>query len=330
MNKGRLTENDLNMLFKLEVGSNLYGMNTPTSDLDLGGVFIPDLEYFFGYKNQERVELGYESKNEFGKNTSEAVDYNVISLKTFTSLALNNNPNVLEWFYAPKEKVTVFNKELTNILFDNANLFISKKCEDSFMGFATEQMHKMRNKPQNFKEMKDVLEVLEGYVNNRTESKTMVGESSFLTKHSNLFKDKNDHVAAAGMNFQKHTQLRKVKSMVQERLKSSSHRKDMWEKYGYDVKFAYNVFRLFFEFEMLCKMGKLVFPFVGEQKDFLMAVKTGQFSLEFVEEEMQKEKDRVRKLDKSKLPTSPNSKEVERLVVLMHKKFFGMGKICIK
>ena len=70
-------------ILKIRTGSHLYGTNTPESDEDFSGIFIDSEDYYFGIKKRENDELDFsvESKDERGKNTSEAEDYKLYEIK---------------------------------------------------------------------------------------------------------------------------------------------------------------------------------------------------------------------------------------------------------
>ena len=44
-----------NMILKFRVGSHLYGTNTPESDEDFSGVFMPHENTVFGFERAEEV-----------------------------------------------------------------------------------------------------------------------------------------------------------------------------------------------------------------------------------------------------------------------------------
>ncbi len=57
-----------NKILEIKVGSHLYGANTPTSDVDYSGVFLPTKELVFGFQRAEEVDLSIIDKdNEAGR-----------------------------------------------------------------------------------------------------------------------------------------------------------------------------------------------------------------------------------------------------------------------
>ena len=83
-------------------GSHLYGTSTPASDYDYEGVFIEPPEYILGNKVCDEVSFSTGDPNK--RNTSEDIDCKLYSLRKYFSLAQQNNPNKVEWFFIPESQ----------------------------------------------------------------------------------------------------------------------------------------------------------------------------------------------------------------------------------
>lgn len=127
----------MNTLFKAIVGSQAYGTNTPESDLDIKGIYQQSLNELLGYYYQPQIEV---SKDEV-----------YFEIKRFLELAETANPTILEILYSPEDCILV-KDPILNILFENRDKFLTKKCKDSFGGYAVQQIKKARglNKKQNW------------------------------------------------------------------------------------------------------------------------------------------------------------------------------------
>jgi len=119
------------LIFKCIAGSRLYGTSTPQSDWDERGVFIPDENYFYGFLN--RTEQ-YEDKNN---------DITYWEIRKFLQLAMENNPNIIEILFVPKDKWLQYSNEWEEI-YENRELFVSKKCKHTFLGYAHSQFHRIK------------------------------------------------------------------------------------------------------------------------------------------------------------------------------------------
>ncbi|MBC8755438.1 nucleotidyltransferase domain-containing protein [Kordia sp. YSTF-M3] len=116
------------IIFECISGSRAYGLDTPTSDTDIRGVFVlpKSMYYSLDYIDQINDE------------TNDVVYY---ELQKFISLCAKNNPNILELLNVSDD--CVLQKDP---LFDQIKLeiFLSKQCEKSFANYAFTQIKKAR------------------------------------------------------------------------------------------------------------------------------------------------------------------------------------------
>ena len=121
-------ENKQLLLYKCISGSRAYGLELPTSDTDYKGVFFLPRTQFYS--------LDYIPQ--LANDTNDKVYY---ELGRFVELLLKNNPNLLEMLATPADKILV-KHPLMDLL--QPELFLSKKCKDTFAGFANAQIKKAR------------------------------------------------------------------------------------------------------------------------------------------------------------------------------------------
>ncbi|TXG80053.1 MAG: nucleotidyltransferase [Spirochaetes bacterium] len=150
-----LVENGL-ILFETVVGSQAYGTQTPTSDIDKKFVYILPMDNILG--------TGYVPQIEVTK------DYMGWEIRRFLELLGTNNPTVLELLNSPEDCI-VSKHELFDLVIAHKDDFITKICKDSFGGYARQQIKKAKglDKKQNWEKdkvtRKDVLDfvyVIEG------------------------------------------------------------------------------------------------------------------------------------------------------------------------
>lgn len=113
-------------------GSQAYGTSTPTSDIDVKGLAIPPREYFHGFqKTFEQAE---------GKDPYDMVIYD---LRKFLKLASDCNPNIIEILFTDPEDWVV-ETTLSRKLWENRQLFLSKKARFTFSGYANQQLKRIK------------------------------------------------------------------------------------------------------------------------------------------------------------------------------------------
>lgn len=131
-------------------GSHAYNTNIETSDIDIRGVFICELDDYLSGEYPQQVN---DTKN----------DIVYYELGRFLDLVATNNPNILELLNVPEHCIQI-KHPLFNLILAEKDKFITKACKMSFAGYAVAQIKKARglDKKQNWEKdrvvRKDVLD----------------------------------------------------------------------------------------------------------------------------------------------------------------------------
>jgi len=113
----------MNIIYEILSGSHAYGTNTPESDRDVRGIWLPKMEEYLGMKDPEEIR----------DNTEDTVYF---PIRKFFLLAKACNPNILEWLWMPAHCVLKIAPEGALIV-KNRDLFVSaKRIYDAFRGYA--------------------------------------------------------------------------------------------------------------------------------------------------------------------------------------------------
>jgi hypothetical protein len=308
---------ETNAISKFVVGSNLYGTNVPTSDIDYVGFFIPPFESLFGLSLVEQIDSSTISKNESGKNDKDAIDVQFYSVQKFARLALAGNPNLIELLFVP-DSCIVFENDLSKKLRENFHLFIGQQIIPRFLGYAHSQRHKMVLKSSNFNELHTFKEFLLKFDLN-----DLIIEIKNDEKHSKFCKIIGDEIHVGDVKIQRTASFKKALSILNERIDKGTNRQDIILKHGFDTKFASHLLRLLYECQEMLKTGKIVFPL--QNAEFLKEVKDGQLELTEILKIAENLEDEIRSFlesGKSILPKVGNFKEVENLVIEITKQFY--------
>ena len=116
------------ILFEVISGSKSFGLNTPTSDTDIKGVYYLPKEKFFGLDYIPQIS----------NETNDEVYYEI---GRFVELLLKNNPNILEVLASPEDCILYKHPLMEHLQLED---FLSKLCKDSFAGYAVTQIKKAR------------------------------------------------------------------------------------------------------------------------------------------------------------------------------------------
>ena len=305
----------LDIIYESVTGSHLYGTNTPESDMDYTGVFIADEKYYFGLDKIEEVDMSLVSKRVDGKNDADAVDRKFYELRQFVRLALNNNPNIVELLFPPNGvseagSLVTQTSPAIQLLQSNAHLFLSKeKIYKGFLAYAVSQQKKMSLKPDNYRMVKDArqhfqvahdkfgkdafdnlhvyhmlnsgvdLKNLEHYDGKETHIIGLPVDAIKYTRGMGY-----EGISIGGLTFPSGWKLTKVVTVLDKRLLDASYRLEKFKDYGYDLKFGSHLIRLLFEGRSLLVSGILEFPLVKPEREIVLDVKLGKYSLKELQE----------------------------------------------
>lgn len=109
-------------------GSKAYGLDTPSSDTDIKGVFLLPQKQYYSWEYTPQLN-------------NETNDWMFYELGRFMELLALNNPNILELLNTPPEAVLYKHPLLEEL---KPAWFLSKRCRDTFGKFALSQIKKAK------------------------------------------------------------------------------------------------------------------------------------------------------------------------------------------
>lgn len=134
-------------------GSRSYGTSVAGSDLDIKSIVIPPLEAYIGIgHNFDQIE-GPENLNNYVEYLNDQekeivkitkIDGSGYDLRKFISLAIQNNPNILELLYCRNEEVR-FCSPVGKMLRDNRHIFLSQRAYPRYFGYAYQQIKRLES-----------------------------------------------------------------------------------------------------------------------------------------------------------------------------------------
>ena len=147
---------NIRTIVRMRFGSHLYGTDTPESDNDLKGIFLPQ---------KRDILLGripkcynYSSGSQDSKNTSEDTDIELYSLNYFIALACEGQTVALDMLHAPDEMILETSNIWQSIVSRRAEFYTRNLS--SFINYARRQASKYGIKGSRLNAAKSVLEVL--------------------------------------------------------------------------------------------------------------------------------------------------------------------------
>ncbi len=331
-------------------GSKAYGLDTPTSDTDIKGVFVLPKKDYYGL-------------NHIAQINNETNDIMYYELGRFMELLSLNNPNILELLNTPENAIIYKHPFLNEI---KTEKILSKLCRDTFGKFAYSQIKKAKGLKKKIvnpvgKERKSVLDFcyinyqqgaipvlkfleIKGwkqencglvnvphmrdvyglYYSNKENFKGIIrNENSNEVCLSSIPKDLNQEALFYFNRDGYSTYCKEYREYWDWVGKRNEERYQNTQSHGknYDAKNMMHVFRLL---EMACEIGR-------EQKinvkrpnrEFLLSIKTGKYEYE----ELLEMSDRLQEemeiaFEKSSLPNTPNREYINEMTYILREKFY--------
>jgi len=299
------------LIFKCKAGSHLYGTNTPLSDVDYRGVFIPDERYFYGcLLSIEQLE---DKKN----------DETYFEIRKFMRLALDNNPNIIELLFVPQNMWEVATDEW-RLIHSNRKLFLSKKAKYTFLGYAHSQFKRIKihrnwllHPPVKKPEPEDY-----GLVLKTIMSDDDLGAYEALKDQVSLVEDLMRIVTKnkAYKNAQ-----REWDNYQNWKTNRNPERAKLEEKFGYDTKHASHLIRLISEGEELLLNGTITFP--RPDADYLLRIRAGELTYDQLYREMEIYEEKFEQYYKvSPLPHKAEVNKIDELCIKINKEYLKKGE----
>jgi len=331
-------------------GSKAYGLDTPTSDTDIKGVFVLPKKEFYGLNYIEQIN----------NETNDIVFY---ELGRFMELLSFNNPNILELLNTPENAVIYKHPFLNEI---KTEQIISKLCKDTFGKFAFSQIKKAKGLNKKIinpvsKERKSVLdfcfvnyqqgaisalkfleikrwkqehcglvniphmrdvygiyysetEGFKGIIKNDASNEVCLSSIPKDLPQETLLYFNRDGYSSYCKEFREYWDW--VEKRNEERYKNTqSHGKN------YDAKNMMHVFRLL---EMACEIGReQKINVKRSNREFLLDIKSGKYEYDQLLEMSHKlQEDMEIAFDNSSLPDVPNRDYINDMTYRLREKFY--------
>jgi hypothetical protein len=298
-----------NIHYEVMTGSVAYGCNdSDNSDIDVVGFAIPPKDMIFphtagyvpGFDTKIPMFNSYQQHHILDLDDNNEYDMTIYGIVQFFKLAMDNNPNMIDLLFVPRRCI-LFSTQIGEHVRDNRHKFLHKGSFYKFRGYAKSQLHKLKSKNINsFIELCD----------------------KFYVPYSVNVEDLSIYdISSDG--------IKKFKSLIAIIDKDGKRTKriDMIAKYGYDVKFAYHLFRLFMECEQILVDHDLI---LDRDREVYKSVRRGGYSKEQIFEFFDNNEQRLQTIyDESNLRSYPDVKSIRQLLLDCLEMHYGSLDNCI-
>lgn len=267
--------NNINVVCLMRHGSHLYGLNTPNSDSDYKGVYIPDaVEALLGI---DSTHITVNTSNEETKNTKDDVDVTLYSISRFLELLIEGDTVAIDMIHCDAKNL-METSDLWKGIVDMRSMFYTKNTK-VLKSYVRKQAHKYGIKGSRINTIKDVLTVL-----NSSKSKTLgealsgklseLGNKEFVEVYENNNPAKA-LILVAGSKYFFNTPVNTVVGSLEKKLESYGNRADEAAvNKGVDWKSVSHAIRAAYQLEEIMLTGDLKYPLAS--REYLLSVKLGK------------------------------------------------------
>lgn len=281
----------MNKIIEVKFGSHLYGTDTPESDLDFKGIYLPTARQIVLGQGKHNVSTS-RPKKEFEKNSKDDVDSETFSFKEYLKLLCEGQTVALDMLFSPEsfhiykgERYDLFQK-----IYENKDRLLSKGIL-SFIGYARKQASKYGIKGSRVRAVKDTIEFLNGMADETALLKDVGHLRTFVSRGGEFINyiglpDPNgvivNYLEICGRKFQMTNSVKYTKAILTK----------IYDEYGQRAKLAQvndsidwkslsHAVRVNFEGQELLKTGFITFP--CPDRKLLLDIKTGKMPYKEVE-----------------------------------------------
>ena len=265
-------------IMKTIFGSHLYGLDTPESDTDYKGIYLPTLDELLLNSYKPYINLDTTKK---GKNTADDVDMEWIALPTFITMACKGETIALDMLHSDvAETYPEFGYIWSAIQRDRSRFYT--KGLKSYAGYLKGQVIKYGKKGKKLIAIQEALDAVQDITD-----ETRLGHVWYRLKANEFNKfvniDEQDFFNVCGSKFQKQITVGYFKSQLIKMRKGYGARALKAEAAGgYDWKAVSHSLRAGYQLMEIYKEGVFHYPLA--KTDFIKQVKNGEIDYETVVE----------------------------------------------
>ena len=312
--------NVVNMKF----GSHLYGLNTPTSDVDYKGIFMPTLEELL--LNSFPKTIVTSTGPEHAKNSAGDVDTEVVSLPQFIKHACQGETYAIDMLHCARPE---FVTPVWDELVANRTKFYSKNLK-AFVGYVKQQAAKYGVKGSRLADIKQAIDSLakldQNLILGEVKDQVYFGEYAEWKVKPNpgVGHDNEFYMVNAKMYQSTNTVLYTVERL-QQMYDGYGHRAKLAEQNeGVDWKAMSHALRAGYQARDIYRDGDFSYPL--KETEFLKQVKQGKLDFAQVGSELERLVAEIEKLsENSNLPEHVDTEFWDKWLLSVYAREFSLN-----
>lgn len=306
------------MILIVKFGSHLYGTDTPESDLDYKGIYLPSLNELM--LNRVSKSLNFDTNKRNTKNDADDVDFEVYSLHYFLELARKGETVAIDMLHANDASI-IYKSPVWDEIVAHRSMFYTNSMK-ALIGYARKQAAKYGLKGSRLSSAKQLRELLSVHdPDNRIHS-----VFDAIQEDDNIKKGENDQgigvINFCGKQIQETVRISYAIDMIDAFINQYGHRAKQAETNdGVDWKAISHAMRAALQLKEIYTTGDLKFPL--QDAEFLLKIKQGQYNFNTVLSALENAIDKVERFAfESSLPEKVDSSKVDKLLLdLLEKEY---------
>jgi len=267
----------MKIIMKAVAGSHLFGTNTPTSDKDFKGVYLPSLQDCI--TGEVKHSISQHTNLRYGtKNNSEDTDNEYYSVQKFFKMLEEGQTVALELLFTPKEMIIESSPEWEFIV-SKKNELLHRNIK-SFIGYARQQADKYGLLGSKMNEVDKMVTILDKF-NQHSTLKSNFDELLYLmpTNHCKFSTIVNkgmtyEYLVIIGKQFDLKSRVKDVKDRLIDISQAYGDRaRQAANNENIDWKAVSHAMRVCYQGIELLKEHKITLPLINAEE--IKAVKTG-------------------------------------------------------
>jgi predicted nucleotidyltransferase len=281
----------MNKIIEIKFGSWLYGTNTPDSDLDIKGIYLPTARQIVLGTGKHNISTS-RPKQEFERNNKDDIDQEFFSLKEYLKLLTGGQTVALDILFSP-ESFHIFKGDRYNIftkIYENRDKLLSKNVA-AFYHYALRQCSKYGIKGSRVRAVKEALEFISKFDNYsrliefKSELDSFVNQNLEHIKYKDILGPQDKlvtHFEVITRKFPLTNTVKNVKDSLTKTYEAYGKRSiEASNNQNVDLKACSHAVRVNFEAKELLLTGFITFP--CPERKLLLDIKTGKMPYKEVE-----------------------------------------------
>ena len=258
-----LLPEDATLLYLTEFGSVLYGTNTPSSDTDLKGIYLPSIKS--ALLDQAPDTIVHNTSGKDVRNTSDDVDITLYSVTYYIDLLFKGEVGAIDILFSLfRDDTQHYCSPAMQIFKDNHIKLVSKQSK-AFVGYCMNQAAKYGIKGSRYGELITFIDYLDTLTDDTAPISTILStipELSYITVQMVSSKTQpidTPYLQVLGGLHADNITIAELKRRVLAKLATYGGRTILASQ-GVDWKALSHAYRVIYQFNELCKTNFIKFP----------------------------------------------------------------------